>query len=75
MYIFKPPKRCHQVKVDVRKPGIDLKLHDCEIETVETCKNADDLEEISYRATECDVPCYERLKAKNLTTNGMNFSN
>jgi hypothetical protein len=50
-------------------------LHDCEIETVETCKNADDLEDISYRATECGVPCYERLKAKNLTTNGMDFSN
>jgi len=66
----KPPKLCHQVKVDVRRPGVDLKLHDCEIEMVGTCKNADDLEDISYRATDCDVSCYERLKEKKLTSNG-----
>ena len=33
----------------MRKPGVDLELHECEIETMETCKNADDLEDISYR--------------------------
>ena len=56
--------------MDVRKPGVDLELHECEIETMETCKNADDLEDISYRATDCDAQCYQKLRAKNLTTNG-----
>ena len=59
------------MRVDVRRPGIDLELADCDVEKIETCKNADDLEDISYRVNECDNQCYSQLKANaNLTTNG-----
>lgn len=54
----------------MRRPGIDLELHHCQLEEIETCKNADDLEPISYRANECDTNCYDKLKQQELTTNG-----
>ena len=44
--LFQPPKLCHQVKADVRHPGIDISLTDCRLKKHQTCKTPDDLDKI-----------------------------
>ena len=67
--ISQPPKRCHQIRVDVRKPGKDMKIHNCKVERRKTCKNADELEEFSFKPGDCGAKCYqETLKSKTVNS-------
>ena len=55
---LQPPKLCHQVRVDVRRPGVDLQLQHCQIEERESCKNGQELQEFSFKTSDCDSKCY-----------------
>ena len=68
LLFLQPPKLCHQVRVDVRRPGVDLQLQHCQIEERESCKNGQELQEFSFKTSDCDSKCYQKTLS-NVTKN------
>ena len=54
--------------MDVRRPGVDLQLQHCQIEERESCKNGQELQEFSFKTSDCDSKCYQKTLS-NVTKN------